>query len=282
MKHAIMVMGYGDYSILQKTINVLDDNDIDFIIHWDKKFKLPNLFSEKSQIIFIKNRIKVNWGSDAQIIAEKLLFDYVVAQKKYDYVHLISSSDIPLMSSQYFKTFFKKESYYLGFLDYIQDEAYQHVNEYYPFRHLKVKNRYSIPVLVHYINKLFKVNRLKKIHVEKGCNWFSMDAKYLNEVVKYPYFNIFKYTYTGDEFYVQTILRKLKPDGLTRKYDYYSDSYRMTKSSAMALRYIDWFKGRPYTFNLSDVNELRKIKNTDYAFARKVVDPKMIDEIFNK
>ena len=53
MKHAIMVMGFGDNpSVLQETINILDDNDIDFIIHWDKKSKLPKLNAKKSKLIF--------------------------------------------------------------------------------------------------------------------------------------------------------------------------------------------------------------------------------------
>lgn len=42
MKHAIMVVGFGnDTSILQKTINILDDTDIDFFIHWDAKYSTP-------------------------------------------------------------------------------------------------------------------------------------------------------------------------------------------------------------------------------------------------
>lgn len=47
-RHAIMVMGAGDSSVLQRTITFLDDLDIDFFIHWDKKFDLPRY----SKIIF--------------------------------------------------------------------------------------------------------------------------------------------------------------------------------------------------------------------------------------
>ena len=38
MKQAILVMGHGEQStILQKTIDILDDKDIDFFIHWDNQ-----------------------------------------------------------------------------------------------------------------------------------------------------------------------------------------------------------------------------------------------------
>ncbi|MGL4267968.1 MAG: hypothetical protein ACRCR7_12700 [Weissella cibaria] len=44
MKHAIMVEGHGDTAdILQSTIDWLDDSEIDFFIHWDKKYKKPKL-----------------------------------------------------------------------------------------------------------------------------------------------------------------------------------------------------------------------------------------------
>lgn len=280
IRHAIMVMGYGDYRNLQETINLFDDYDIDFIVHWDKKYPLPNLYSYKSKIIFLKNRIKINWGSDTQTIAEKLLMQKVVEMGVYDYVHLISSSDIPMMTLNYFKTYFKKDTYYIGFIDYLEKRIYNQYNEYYPIRHIKVKNRFSIIVLIHYINKLFKVNRLKGIHVEKGCNWFSMDIKYVKEVLNFNKFYIFMNTSTGDEFYIQTILQRLKPKNLNRKYNYYSDEYRMTMTSKMALRYIDWFRGKPYIFKECDILELKSKINTQYAFARKINDPSIIPKIY--
>lgn len=107
MKHAIMVMGSGYQSgVLQELINHFDDHEIDFFIHWDRKFPLPSLNSKYSKIIFIP-RIKVYWGTCTQIYAKKELLKNVRAYKrKYDYVHLISSSDIPLMTKEYFKLFF--------------------------------------------------------------------------------------------------------------------------------------------------------------------------------
>lgn len=44
MRHAIMVLGSGDNSeVLQKTIDHLDDPEIDFFIHWNLKYELPKL-----------------------------------------------------------------------------------------------------------------------------------------------------------------------------------------------------------------------------------------------
>lgn len=38
MRHAILVIGYGNHAdILKQTLQVLNDKDIDFYIHWDKR-----------------------------------------------------------------------------------------------------------------------------------------------------------------------------------------------------------------------------------------------------
>lgn len=283
MKHAIMVMGFGDdASVLQETINVLDDEDIDFVIHWDKRFELPNLTSNKSDIIFIP-RIKVNWATDLQTKAEISLFSYVFNSKvKYDYCHLISANDIPLMDVDYFKTFFESGSHYLGFVDYLEDRFERRMKYYYPIRHLNIKRKkYLYLKFVEFLNKLFKVNRIKDKNIEKGCNWFSMDAKYLKPLVSEDKFDMFKHTFASDEFYAQTLLSNLKPENLSEKYNYLSDSERMNRSSDMALRYIDWHRGCPYVFGINDLEELKSKKNTKFAFVRKVYDAELCNEIFN-
>lgn len=110
-----MVLGSGnDARVLQKLIKHFDDSEIDFFIHWDLKYNLPKLIARKSRIIFIP-RIKVYWGTSSQIWAEKRLLENIWKSKKnYDYVHFISSTDIPLMTTEYFKSFFNKNLYLGG------------------------------------------------------------------------------------------------------------------------------------------------------------------------
>lgn len=289
MKHAILVMGYGKFDVLQETINVLDDYDIDFIIHWDKRNDLPKLLSKKSKIICLNNRISVRWGTDLQTKAEKKLLSYVSEVGTYDYVHLISSSDIPLMDADHFKKFFTEGSYHIGFLDYHEDRIINRLKYYYPIRYFNVRPHFMYLILIKpltYLNKAFKINRIEGKHIEKGCNWFSMDSMFVKEILGFKDFRMFMNTFTGDEFYVQTILRRLKPKKLELKYNYFSDDLRMTESSKMAARYIDWLrgKGKPYVFSDSDtdVNILANKFNTTFAFCRKVNDPNVIRKVINK
>ena len=40
MKHAILVMGHGNLSIVEKYMQILDDERFDFYIHIDKKVRM--------------------------------------------------------------------------------------------------------------------------------------------------------------------------------------------------------------------------------------------------
>lgn len=271
MKHAIMVVGFGnDASILQKTINILDDTDIDFFIHWDAKYSTPKLTSIHSKINYVDS-VKVFWGTDSQIIAEKKLMKSVRNfGDYYDYIHLISSSDMPLMTLDYFKSSFKKDTHYIGFAD-INDSYKSRLKYFWPIKNVNVRNTIKGKILIRIIkifNKLLRINRTKGKLVRKGCNWFSMDSKYLDRIVDYPDFKMFMNTYCADECYVQTILYDL-------------DSENNHDDNLSTKRYIDWERGGPYTFSIEDVDELKSVLNTQYAFARKIYDSRIIDSVFN-
>lgn len=62
-KHCIMVQGHGENAdVLQATVDVLDSEGIDFAVHWDAKYPIPELHAEHSKIDFLPDRIKVVWG----------------------------------------------------------------------------------------------------------------------------------------------------------------------------------------------------------------------------
>lgn len=273
MRHAICVIGYGEtQDVLQKDIEVLDSKNIDFFIHWDARYKLPKLQSHYSSIFFVKDRIRVNWGSDSQIKATlKLLIKVKKSKKKYDYVHLISSSDIPLMTVEYFTNYFKKEMY-VGFSSNIGlDDLKYRIGYYYP--NIDFRRHRKLATSIVLINKLLGVNRLKNIkhkNIRKGPNWFSMKSKYINKILSYQNKNIFFHSCCADELFLQTIFQNFENNQLKSKND-----------NEQALRYIDWDRGNPYIFTKDDVYKLKKLKNTNFAFARKVENAKLVDLIFN-
>lgn len=266
-----MVLGSGNNAeVLQKVITHLDDSDIDFFIHWDLKYKAPKLKAHNSHIIFIP-RMKVYWGTSTQVYAEQKLLKSVWKSKKtYDYVHLISSSDIPLMTKEYFKTFFSKELY-LGYSPE-SEKNNQRLSFYYPIDHLNIRKYHGLIRLIKLLNIVFRVNRLKgrDISPMKGPNWFSIRSTFVPIILNYCNMDIFRHTFLSDETYLQTILSDYRPQNLME----YNDN-------EMAARYIDWQRGQPNVFTIKDAPELKNKINTKYAFARKVKNPDLVDKIFS-
>ena len=276
MKHAIMVIGHGKSDILQQTIDHLDDDDIDFYIHWDKKDALPFLHSKCSKIKFDSYRRKVSWGTDSLVLVENSLMSLVNSScTDYDYVHLISANDIPLMTKKYFKNFFIKDAY-LSFSKDVTAEDRHRIQWYYPIRSLNVRTVIGYQIILKpiiFFNRLIGINRLKtNFHVEKGAQWFSLRSRLVSEVLKYPNLGSFLHSYLADEVYIQSILHRYKPLNFTEKIE----------NPKMAARYIDWKRGTPYVFQLSDVQELKKLIDTDYAFVRKVTDTRLMSQLFGE
>ena len=107
--HAYLIMAHNDFLILEKTLLMLDDQNNDFYIHIDKKVKkfdfdhFRNLL-KYSSVYFIKRR-DVQWGSYNIIRTEMDLFK-ASYKKQYDFYHLMSGSDMPIVGKYDIKSFF--------------------------------------------------------------------------------------------------------------------------------------------------------------------------------
>ena len=269
MKHAVCVIGYGDQAdVLQKTINILDNKDINFFVHWDARYKIPNLHSKLSKIFYVDNRIPVKWGGQSQIQATLLLLKLVQAHLPYDYVHLISCNDIPLMTKDFFINYFSKDVY-IGYNHrFTNQEIRKRIGFFYP--NIDFRNHKILTQIFKIGNKILNINRIKKhpnVDFKKGPQWFSIKSKYIPEIIHYNN-SIFMHGYFADELFIQTILGRF-------------DIRKNVNDNYQAARYIDWQRGTPYVFSAKDVKELKSKVNTQYAFARKINDPKIIDYIFN-
>ncbi len=207
MKQAIMIMGFGDPSVAQATISHLDSDYIDFFVHWDQKYAVPNFKSEHSKIVYSPNRIDVKWGQYSEILAEKELLRTVQkSSEKYSYVHLISSSDIPLFTVDYFKNFFDKDAY-IGYQHPDLPRLDKRLKFYYPISKIDVRNKLWLVKIIKIVNYLLFVDRLrgKNIQIKWGPQWFSLNAKYIDELLAKDD-SIFKNTFLCDEEYIQMLL----------------------------------------------------------------------------
>ena len=286
--HAYMIIAHNQFALLEKLIKALDDERNGIFIHIDAK--VPDFDFEKfaglteySRVIFTENRVNITWGDESQVECEKTLLKCAVSHENpdspYEYYHLLSGVDLPIKSNDEIHAFFK-ENAGKEFVHYsasqVEATSVTRLKYYHFFR--KKRNLFNkiLAQIALKIQILFGVDRLKgkNIKVQKGCNWFSITGDFARYAVSKldEYENVFKYTYCGDEVFIQTLLENSPYSGNLFMPDCNNDHFA-------CVRLIDWERGNPYVWRIADAEI---IKNSPCLFARKFdlsVDSKVVDEV---
>lgn len=277
-KHAYLVLAHGDVTGLIRLIKACDDQRNDIYIHYDKKFVLDeeklntvNQAATKSRIFWV-DRISVNWGGYSIIEAQLIMLREAV-KNNYSYYHLVSGVDYPIKSQDYIHYFFEEHEgeEFIEFWD--RDDYYYRVKYYYPYQERIGTYTYDIKTLTLRVlaklnvfgQKLRRINRLKMFDVEWkiGSNWCSFSHSFAEYLLgkEEEIYEMFKEGVAVDELYLQTIL--------------WNSNFR-DKNSSVRSRLIDWNRGNPYVWKLSDLDELM---DSEAMFARKIIDDDLIDAI---
>lgn len=290
-KHAFLIMAHNEFDILEKIIKLLDDKDNDIYLHVDKKAKFDFSYFKKipikSQLFFTK-RIDVKWGSVSQIKCEYILFKAAYS-KHYDYYHLISGVDIPLTTPVKMHNFFEKnngkEFVTIDNHDDIDQDGLERICLYHffvPWAHSKNRFKRKFFEKFHFRSLNFqrnlKINRVKneKVNFRKGANWVSITDDFVGYVISKEKWvrKVFKFSFCADELFIQTLLYNSK---------FYKNICSLKNDDYVSLRrYVDWKRGLPYTFKLSDYED---IITSNCFFARKFstkVDDKIIQKLYEK
>ena len=292
MKHAYLIMAHNEPYILEKLLRLIDDERNDIYLHIDKKWKNFDFEKFKNVVrksnIYFSDRLDVRWGTYSQIKCELVLMNFASQNGKYAYYHVISGIDMPLITQDVMHEFFDKHQG-KEFINYDNHkEAFPDTIDRIKYYHIFTKNGHSNNKVVRRIwgliyrvclkiQRIFKVNRLKNIDFEirKGANWISITDELVRFILSKEdeIYDVYKKSLCADELFVQTIV-------------YNSDFYKNVISKkdddySAIKRYIDWKRGKPYTFRTTDFDELI---NSNCFFARKFstkVDKKIVDMIYD-
>lgn len=285
--HAYMIIAHRQFDLLAKLITALDDERNDIFVHIDAKvrdfdFEKFKALPKRSRIYFTP-RIGVTWGDFSQVKCELILLAEVDKMQKsgrdYDYVHLISGADLPIKSNDEIHRFFNENAgrQFVHFTaDNVSESSEGRIKYYHLFRRCRNLFTKILAQIALRVQMLCGVNRLKNknIKVQKGCNWFSITgafAAYIAQESK-PLEKIFRFSYCGDEVFVQTALLNSP---------FAADAYMKNcgNNHLACARLIDWQRGNPYVFKMQD---FEMIKNSPAMFARKFdmdVDSEIIDKV---
>ena len=125
------------------------------------------------------------------------------------------------------------------------------------------------------IQKIFLIKRNKNKKYYKGSNWFSISNSFARYVIskEKEIEKEYKYTFCADEIFLQTLIKNS---------EYAKNIYKNHEKNVLALRYIDWERGNPFTFKKNDYNLLI---NSSALFARKFsdkIDNDIVELIYKK
>ena len=279
-KHAYLIIAHKQDRTLFTLLEMIDDFRNDIYIHMDIKCKLfskeeINDIVNKSKVFFTE-RTNVQWGGYSQINAELLLLECATNHRKYNYYHLLSGEDLPIKSQNYIHDFFERND---G-MEFVKIEKeifnYEHrVRYYYLFQEKYGRTPHAFFVrCFNIIQRILKINRSSSIQFQKGSNWFSITDHFARYVITQKSFisKVFRYTCCCDEVFLQTIL--INSPFKDKLYHNCFDDCEY-----MSMRLIDWNKGNPYVWHISDYDELI---NSNMLFARKfdvLKDCEIIDKL---
>ena len=221
-------------------------------------------------------------GGYSQIRAELILIKKAISIEKYQHLHLLSGSDLPIKTQDEIISFFEKwEGTEFVRFEKERFSYPERVRFYYPFQERQGRsNKYYwrlINGIFLGIQRMIGVNRNGEIQFQKGTNWFSITdslARYIVEKEDWIH-SVFRNTRCCDEVFLQTIIVNS-----IYKQNLFHAKFENEQSAIM--RYIDWTRGFPYVFRDRDLNEL---KASEMMFARKFdaeIDSKIIVDVLEE
>ncbi|WP_300502383.1 beta-1,6-N-acetylglucosaminyltransferase [uncultured Duncaniella sp.] len=277
-------MAHNEPEVLKILVGLIDDTRNDIYIMVDKKVDISifrDVSAQHSKLVWCKNRTNVYWGHVSQIRNELNLFKEAHQGGDYSYYHLLSGVDLPIKSQNFIHEFFSR---YNGseFISISHSNNVPAIIEQ-KLKYYKVLSRYyrrpsrvitgvarRIRNFSERIQNLIGYQRSYPwAEVQYGSNWVSVTQKFIDYLIfnERLILKTFKGTYCPDEVYKQTLA-------------FYSDFVdRLSELGNM--RAIDWERGKPYVWKVSDLNELMSSRA---IFARKfdINSAKIIKEQFLK
>lgn len=281
MKFAYLIMIHESSFNLRRLLELIDDERNDIYIHIDAKTKIDfqselAVLVRKSQLFFIKKRIRVYWANISQVAAEYALFE-AAYNERYSYYHLLSGGDLPIKSQDYIHTFFNN-NYGKEFIGFAPDSCSSRVRNIHLFNKNFRSNFFLYRLLrdayVKFQITLRYILRSQEAYeTKKGPNWVSITHDFVGCMLekKDHILRSMRYSKSPDEHYKQT---------LAFNSSFRDNVYSYEDEYEGCMRLIDWHRGNPYHWRNDDFAE---IVSSNKLFARKFDEKssKLVDRLFS-
>ena len=274
MKHAICVLAHKNAEQLNLFIEQFEkwENYFDIYLHIDRKSDIQQKIIKRNFLHFVEHPVEISWGRIEMIDATLLLLQKTL-KEKYDYIHLISGSDVLVKPIDYFLDFFDKEEKwnYISIFKLPVSQGWRcggqdRYKVFYPKWLIdrpvkKIKRAFRV-IYREFIlkTKIFQRRKFPTDCFYGGAQWFSISGDLAEWCLEYlekhkEYYDFFRHTLIPDEMFFQT-LGMLSP----YKKKILNDNYRYTEWTGSK-------SGGPKELLKEDIDKAIQSK---YLFARKV------------
>jgi hypothetical protein len=176
-------MAHNNFYCLEKLLKLLDDARNDIFLHIDKKVKTFDFvrFSslcKNARLIYPRKRMDVRWGTGSQVMCEMLLFKTAIKQGQYHYYHLLSGSDLPLLSQDAMHAFFAgRNECFMTVHEELSVYDYQRISRYHNLFGKRLPWSARLNNYAYALQNRLDVDRIKKLRgkvIKRGWNWVSL------------------------------------------------------------------------------------------------------------
>ncbi|WP_151734953.1 beta-1,6-N-acetylglucosaminyltransferase [Paenibacillus tengchongensis] len=286
-KMAYVILCHKNPQQINLLLEALTAEHVEFFLHVDRKSSIEPQILHRKDIHFVKDPVDVQWGHYGQIECILRSFELIREHGVYDYIHMISGQDLPLVANGEIVDFFK-ENRGKEFVKHlklpIEAEMWgclYRVSVFYP-RFLISRAKAVSEIRNRYINLVMSVPVLKRslkdlpMDLYKGSNWMSITGECMQYILEFTkanpgYVKLFKNSFCGDEIFFHTIILNSK--------------FKANVVNEIK-RYTDWDTGPefPRTLRAEDYSRIRQ-QGTECFWGRKFdldVDRVIVEDILQR
>ena len=275
-KHAYLILAHNNWNILSRCMSLLDNPENDIYILVDKRaedFEASRLYPLVSSRVIMVERIKVFWADFSLVEAYIAMLSAAFRTERtegvqYSYFHLQSGTCLPLKSQSYIHDFCDNSGKeFIGIVPREFPYCTKRTKVYWPFIDTEWFRKYKLFKAMVYgiawLQRVAGVNRLKKSDYKIYNGWCNCSithdlATYILNL-KEEIYSMFCKTLCPDELWIHT---------LAYNSPFRERIYDATHLRNGSMRYIDWNRGKPYTWG-QEPGDLKALLESPYLFARK-------------
>lgn len=238
-----LILAHSNFEHLQRLIDSLESDGVNFFIHIDKKSKsLPKI---RQNVIFTPKRYNIGWGNFNMVLATLELLKMASTVSGQGRYILLSGVDYPIRSN--------------ADIRHIMDQPYQFIDINPTPSSDKPSNRFdnfffnidrkkkslvnsALKRIEGILNDRLKFRRKLAFPLYAGSQWFALThdcVHYILAVARTQKYGFFKYTLIPDESFFQTIVGNSPFKSLCKPHLTYCDWTTVPAPARISMKHIE-------------------------------------------